>query len=115
MDFIIAIFLVALVSSCKVQLFSQFFVLTKIIQNLFGLYYKLLYICNIFNLTTIIMDEKSKSNYKTGSFLFSGCMFIGLGLGMYFGEVATGVLIGMGIGFIAMGISTISDNRKNSK
>ena len=52
------------------------------------------------------MDKISKTNYKNGSLLYVGCMFIGLGIGMYYGEIAAGVLIGMGVGFIAMGIIT---------
>ena len=32
--------------------------------------------------------------------IFLGCMFVGLGLGMYFGERGVGTIIGMGIGFI---------------
>ena len=43
------------------------------------------------------MEGKTRNTYKTGSLLFVGSMFIGLGIGMYFDEVATGVLIGMGI------------------
>jgi len=48
------------------------------------------------------MKESKNIKYKNSGFIFSGCMFIGLGLGFYFGEVAIGVLIGMGVGFIAM-------------
>ena len=32
--------------------------------------------------------------------LFSGPMFIGLGIGFIFNQVAAGVLIGIGIGFV---------------
>jgi len=55
------------------------------------------------------MNESSKNSYKNSGFIFSGCMFIGLGLGFYFGNVAVGVLIGMGIGFIAMGLINIKN------
>ena len=41
-------------------------------------------------------------------------MFIGLGIGMYYGEIATGVLIGMGVGFIVMGIITMINGNKDS-
>jgi hypothetical protein len=41
---------------------------------------------------------------KGEDMLFVGGLFIGLGFGMAYGMVAQGVIIGMGIGFIAMGI-----------
>ena len=60
------------------------------------------------------MDKKSKTMYKTGGLLFVGSMFIGMGLGKYFGMLTVGTMIGMGIGFIAMGIFTIVNGNKNS-
>ena len=36
-----------------------------------------------------------------GGGIFVGCMFLGLGIGMLFGRADAGVLVGMGIGFIA--------------
>ncbi|MCF8369771.1 MAG: hypothetical protein K9G76_12095 [Bacteroidales bacterium] len=51
-----------------------------------------------------MMEEQTKNNYKNSGFIFSGCMFIGLGIGFYLGNVAMGVLFGMGVGFLAMGI-----------
>ena len=41
------------------------------------------------------MNQKAKERL-----VFSGPMFIGLGIGFIFGYVAAGVLIGMGVGFI---------------
>lgn len=41
---------------------------------------------------------------KISSFIFVGCMFLGIGIGVLFGEKQTGTLIGMGVGFIGMAV-----------
>ena len=41
----------------------------------------------------------NKKNAKE-RLLFSGPMFIGLGIGFIFNQVAAGVLIGIGVGFV---------------
>ena len=48
--------------------------------------------------------KKRRKEDKGEDIIFVGGLFIGLGFGMIYGMVAQGVLIGMGIGFIAMGI-----------
>jgi hypothetical protein len=51
------------------------------------------------------MDNTSKTRATVGGILFTGCMFIGLGSGIYFHHTAVGLFIGMGVGFVAMGIA----------
>lgn len=41
---------------------------------------------------------------KIGGLVFVGCMFLGAGIGMYFGAVRIGGAIGMGVGFLAMAL-----------
>ena len=43
-------------------------------------------------------DEKRE--HKWSWEIFMACMFIGLGLGMFFDESGAGVIFGMGIGFL---------------
>ena len=45
------------------------------------------------------MDNNGKANSLSWAF-FVGCMFIGIALGMIYGNVGAGTLIGMGIGLI---------------
>ena len=50
------------------------------------------------------MEEKKKSGSSIGGVVMVGCMFIGGGIGMLCDKVPVGGAIGMGIGFIAMGV-----------
>ena len=49
-------------------------------------------------------NEKKDSFYTYGSMVFVGCMFIGGGIGTLMDKTAAGWQIGMGLGFIALGI-----------
>lgn len=51
--------------------------------------------------------EKDKKNMGAtiGGILMVGCLMIGMGLGMYFHEIPTGMFVGLGVGFVAMGIT----------
>ena len=46
-----------------------------------------------------------KTTSTIAGLIFVGCMFIGLGLGFYFNMIPIGLFIGMGVGFVAMGIT----------
>ena len=54
-----------------------------------------------------------KTKSKIGSLVFTGCMFIGIGIGYLLGAVNVGVLIGMGVGFIVKAI--INQNELESQ
>ena len=48
-----------------------------------------------------INKQEEKEGSQTGSYIFVGCMFIGMGIGMAFGNTGIGMFIGMGVGFLA--------------
>lgn len=62
------------------------------------------------------MENKSKSSDKwsIASLVFVGCMFTGIGLGMLFDARGTGMYVGMGAGFLAMGAVLYYFNRKSN-
>ena len=43
--------------------------------------------------------------------IFVGCMFVGIGIGMFFGETGVGTMIGMGVGFI---VDSLYSKKKNN-
>jgi len=45
--------------------------------------------------------KQKKDEKKPRDLLFLACLFIGLGLGMKYGQTAIGVLLGIGVGFLA--------------
>ena len=50
-------------------------------------------------------DGKETKKPGLGSFIFVGCLIIGLGIGIGFNLMPAALIIGFGIGFIAMGIA----------
>jgi len=50
-------------------------------------------------------DDRETKKTGLGSFLFVGCLIIGLGVGIGFDLMPAALFIGFGIGFIAMGIA----------
>jgi len=61
-----------------------------------------------------LMENEKRATVMNSGTIFVGCMFIGLGLGFLLNAVTPGVLIGMGVGFIAMSIAK-PQNRDTNK
>ena len=57
-------------------------------------------------------EDKSKAGKKIGGLLFTGCMFIGMAAGWYWGNLTIGLFAGMGVGFILMAVVVASNNSK---
>ena len=45
--------------------------------------------------------QTQKHDGKAGV-LFTGCLFLGMGIGMFFEKTIAGTLIGLGVGFLAV-------------
>lgn len=50
------------------------------------------------------METRNQNKKRAIGAVFIGCMFMGMGVGMYFNKMTEGILVGMGIGFIASAI-----------
>ncbi len=57
------------------------------------------------------MNKKNLT--QASNFIFTGCMFIGIAVGLYYNIVAIGTLIGIGTGFIFRGVINMK-TEKNS-
>ena len=53
------------------------------------------------------MNEMNKHTLSPWGVLLPGCMFLGMGLGYLAGSLKAGLLIGMGAGFILVGLSAL--------
>lgn len=47
--------------------------------------------------------RKSKSD-NVGGLVFVGPLMIGIGLGIYYNQTAVGTMVGLGVGFILLGL-----------
>jgi len=59
------------------------------------------------------MAKFKKKKEDASGLVFVGSLFIGLALGMFYGNVAVGALSGLGVGFILMAlVSILLKNKK---
>lgn len=58
------------------------------------------------------MAAKNKNGSSVSGLFFVGCMFIGVGMGFFFGNITVGALVGMGVGFLVMGIIRVYFSNK---
>lgn len=66
------------------------------------------------------MQEQSKTRGYIPSLVMAVCLFIGIGCGLYYGNVTAGILIGLGTGIILMVIlrfilTTKANAKRNQK
>jgi len=50
-------------------------------------------------------EDMKKKQAGLASYLFVGCLIIGLGVGIGFDLMPSALIIGLGVGFISMGIA----------
>ncbi len=50
------------------------------------------------------MKKLGKTSWMNSSLLLPGFMFIGMGIGMLFNATQIGLFIGMGVGFVSIGL-----------
>jgi hypothetical protein len=48
---------------------------------------------------------------KVGGLLFIGCLFLGMGIGMYLESTKIGLFIGLGVGFLAMAATRLKGTK----
>jgi|GEM_PF-982017 len=48
------------------------------------------------------MADKPSSSSSIASIVVGGCLFIGMGIGMYTGHTSTGLFVGLGAGLLGM-------------
>lgn len=81
---------------------------------IFLLHQRLFYLRDLYKL--FIMEDnkedRKKAIQKTGGLLFVGSMFLGMAAGFYFHRVAMGMFAGMGLGFILMAVTYMSEANK---
>lgn len=52
-------------------------------------------------------SDKVKSRWEVSGIFIPGCLFIGMGVGWALGQFVVGLFIGLGAGFVLMGIARL--------
>ena len=52
-------------------------------------------------------NEKPRNRWEVSGVFIPGCLLIGMGIGWAFDHLVVGLFIGMGVGFLLMGISRL--------
>jgi hypothetical protein len=53
------------------------------------------------------MNETKRKTISPWGVMLPGCMFVGMGLGYLAGSLKAGLLIGMGVGFVLVGLFSL--------
>ena len=61
------------------------------------------------------MKKPEKTSWMSSGLLLPGCMFIGMGIGMLFNATQIGLFIGMGAGFVSIGIIKLSSGQESNQ
>ena len=56
-------------------------------------------------------DEDRKARKETGGLIVAGCLFMGMGIGWFWGEFKVGLFVGLGIGLLGMALYTSKGRR----
>ncbi len=59
------------------------------------------------------MRHKEKKEKPPVDLIFTGCMFLGMGVGFLTGAFLPGMFIGMGVGFIVMALVKFNNKPEN--
>ena len=61
------------------------------------------------------MKKQEKTSWMNSSLLLPGCMFVGMGIGMLYNATQIGLFIGMGVGFISIGIIKLLSGKESNQ
>jgi len=57
------------------------------------------------------VESSGDNSKKVGGLLFVGCLFLGIGIGMYLENPKVGTMIGLGVGFLVMAATRLKSGK----